>query len=250
MRPSPQATPFLVTLLLSMLCMVVAGCDHVRGRPGAGPEVPRPEEVVDFHTLYKENCAACHGPNGRGGAAIELANPVYLSYAGEQNIARVVAAGVPGSLMPPFAKSSGGMLTDRQVAAIAQGVMTEWNKPAAVMDPSIPAYSSTLTGESGRGQQVFMVACARCHGAAGEGSSRDSKDKNLHLGSIVDPTYLALVSDQYLRGITVAGLPDQGMPDWRGDTTRPLTDQEVTDLVSWLASKRVANPGQPYSSRP
>jgi cytochrome c oxidase cbb3-type subunit 3/ubiquinol-cytochrome c reductase cytochrome c subunit len=177
-----------------------------------------------------------------------LANPVYLSYAGEQNIARVVAAGVPGGLMPPFAKSSGGMLTDRQVAAIAQGVMTEWDKPVAAIDPSIPAYSSTLTGESGRGQQVFMAACARCHGVAGEGSS--STNKNLHLGSIVDPTYLALVSDQYLRGITVAGLPDQGMPDWRGDTTRPLTDQEVTDIVSWLASKRVANPGQPYSSHP
>ena len=25
-----------------------------------------------------------------------------------------------------------------------------------------------------------------------------------------------------------------------------MTDQQVTDIVAWLASKRVANPGQPY----
>jgi len=25
-----------------------------------------------------------------------------------------------------------------------------------------------------------------------------------------------------------------------------MSDQEVTDVVTWLASRRVANPGQPY----
>jgi cytochrome c oxidase cbb3-type subunit 3/ubiquinol-cytochrome c reductase cytochrome c subunit len=67
---------------------------------------------------------------------------------------------------------------------------------------------------------------------------------------IVDPVYLALVSDQYLRSVTIAGRPDQGMPDWRGDSAQPLTDREVTDIVTWLASKRIANPGQPYSPHP
>jgi cytochrome c oxidase cbb3-type subunit 3/ubiquinol-cytochrome c reductase cytochrome c subunit len=224
-----------------MLCMVITGCDHVHGRPGPGPDVPRPEEVVDFHTLYKQNCAGCHGVEGRGGAAIALANPVYLSYAGERNIAHIIASGVPEKLMPPFAKTAGGMLTDRQILAIAQGVMTEWNKPALMAGQSIPAYSSSLTGDSGRGQRAFVVSCARCHGATGEA---------VHPGSIVDPTYLALVSDQYLRGVTVAGSPDGAMPDWRSDSAQPLTDQEITDIVAWLASQRVANPGQPYSSHP
>jgi len=27
-----------------------------------------------------------------------------------------------------------------------------------------------------------------------------------------------------------------------------MSDQEVTDVVAWLASRRVANPGQPYSA--
>jgi hypothetical protein len=29
-----------------------------------------------------------------------------------------------------------------------------------------------------------------------------------------------------------------------------MTDQEVTDILAWLASKRVANPGQPYPNHP
>jgi cytochrome c oxidase cbb3-type subunit 3/ubiquinol-cytochrome c reductase cytochrome c subunit len=36
------------------------------------------------------------------------------------------------------------------------------------------------------------------------------------------------------------------MPDWRNDSAQPLTDQQVTDIVAWLASHRAPNPGQPY----
>jgi len=28
---------------------------------------------------------------------------------------------------------------------------------------------------------------------------------------------------------------------------KPMSDQEVTDVVAWLASRRVQNPEQPYS---
>jgi cytochrome c oxidase cbb3-type subunit 3/ubiquinol-cytochrome c reductase cytochrome c subunit len=68
------------------------------------------------------------------------------------------------------------------------------------------------------------------------------------MGSIVDPTYLALITDQGLRDIVVSGLPGEGMPDWRGDATgKTMTDQDVTDIVAWLASQRIQFPGQPFS---
>ena len=71
------------------------------------------------------------------------------------------------------------------------------------------------------------------------------------LGSIVDPSYLALISDQNLRSIIIAGRPDEAMPDWRSDCSNtPMTDQQITDILAWLASKRVANPGQPYPTQP
>ena len=42
---------------------------------------------MEFATLYKQNCAGCHGENGKNGAAISLADPVYLAVAGEADAA-------------------------------------------------------------------------------------------------------------------------------------------------------------------
>jgi hypothetical protein len=48
------------------------------------------------------------------------------------------------------------------------------------------------------------------------------------------------VSDQSLRTTVIAGRPDLGAPDWRGNVTgRPMTPQEVSDVVAWLAARRM-----------
>jgi mono/diheme cytochrome c family protein len=243
--------------MLSMVFMVMslAGCSSFHGRPGSGPEVVRPEQVLDLATLYKQNCAACHGENGRNGAAISLANPVYIAVAGETHLHDAIANGVPGKLMPGFAKSAGGMLTDAQINVLAQGIVKQWATPVMLSGQNPPPYLATLQGNAEHGQQAYSVFCARCHGATGEGSTADAKAAstragNVRLGSIVDPSYLALISDQNLRSIVIGGRPDEGMPDWRSDATQSLTDQQITDILAWLASKRVANPGQPYATHP
>ncbi len=110
-------------------------------------EVARPDDVLDFPTLYKQNCAACHGEGGKNGAAISLANPVYLAAAGVENVQRVTAAGVAGTSMPPFGKSAGGMLTDRQIAAIAKGIVDTWGHASADLG-QLPSYSSSIPGDS------------------------------------------------------------------------------------------------------
>jgi mono/diheme cytochrome c family protein len=241
--------------MLPAVCLALAGCNSIPGRPGPGPEVVRPEEVLAFPVLYKQNCAACHGENGKNGAAISLANPVYIAVAGEAHLRDVIANGVSGKLMPGFAKSAGGMLTDSQVTALAQGIVQQWGMPSLPAGQNPPPYLATLQGNVEHGQQAYAVFCARCHGAAGEGRAGNAKVAsgqagNGKLGSIVDPSYLALISDQNLRSITIAGRPDEGMPDWRSDAAQPLTDQQTTDILAWLASKRVANPGQPYPTHP
>jgi len=235
---------------LAAAVLALVGCSRVPGRPGPGPEVVRPDQVLDFATLYRANCAACHGENGRNGAAISLANPVYLAVVGEQNLREITGKGVPGKLMPPFAKSAGGMLTDQQIDVLAQGMMQEWSRPDLFAGQNIPPYRATVPGDAARGQQAFGTFCARCHGIAGEGSAGDAKSGTGKVGSIVDGSYLALISDQALRSITIAGRPDENMPDWRTDAAQPLTDQQITDIVVWLSSKRIANPGQPYPTVP
>ena len=65
--------------------------------------------------------------------------------------------------------------------------------------------------------------------------------------AITNDSFLALVSDQGLRTIVIAGRPELGAPDWRGNVAgRPMSEQEITDVVSWLASHRIATPGRPY----
>jgi mono/diheme cytochrome c family protein len=247
----------LYALLLAAACAAGTGCGSIPGRPGPGPEVVRPEEVLDFPTLYGQNCTGCHGASGRNGAAIALANPVYIALAGETRLRDVIAKGVPGKLMPAFEQSAGGMLTDRQVSALAQGIATQWGNPNLLAGVNTPPYQATLPADAARGLQAYQVFCARCHGAGGEGGPADgiANSQKSRLGSIVDPSYLALISDQNLRSIIIAGRPDEAMPNWRTDAAQPMpanpmTDQQVTDIVAWLASKRVANPGQPYSTHP
>ena len=226
---------------MTLLCV---GCKDVPGRPGIAAE--RPSQVLQFPVLYAENCAACHGANGKNGAAISLGNPVYLAYAGTDNLQRITANGVGGTLMPPFARNQGGMLTDQQIAALVQGMESAWGKASALGGLRPPAYASSSAGDPVAGQKTFVALCATCHGADGSGANGGK----MHTGSLVDPAYLALISDEGLRSVIVAGLPQEGMPDWRSDRTgagsRPMTDQEVTDVVAWLASHRTETPGQPY----
>jgi mono/diheme cytochrome c family protein len=248
MRLAARRLPVPGAFLLFVVCVFVVGCGHVRGGPGSEAEVARPEEILAFSVLYRQNCAACHGKNGMDGAAISLANPVYLAIAGEDNLRAAIAKGVSGKLMPPFARSAGGTLTDRQVVTLAQGLVQQWGTPDLLTGQNPLSYSATLQGDAARGQQAFTTFCAKCHGASGEGGQSGQNSNSGKIGSIVDPAYLALVSDQYLRSITIAGRPDAGMPDWRSDGAQPLTDQQVTDIVAWIVSNRTANPGTPYRS--
>lgn len=257
MSSLPRRRIALCGLAMPAVCMVLvlAGCSRIPGKPGPGPEVPRPEAVLDFPTLYKQNCAACHGDNGKDGVEISLANPAYVAMAGEARLRETIAKGVSGRLMPAFAKSSGGMLTDAQIAVLAQGIVNQWGNPGAFAGQNLPPYLATLPGNAAHGLEAYGVFCARCHGATGEGGPADGHapskpSRKGWLGSIVDPTYLALISDQNLRSIVIAGRPDEGKPDWRRDGPQPMTDQQITDVLAWLASKRVANPGQPYPTHP
>src|SRR5258707_1479029 len=216
----------LVALALSA---VICGCNNAPGRPPADSESLRPNKVLTFDTLYQQNCAGCHGEQGRGGAAIALNSPVYLEIADDGAIRRVTAKGVPGTAMPAFAQSSGGMLTDEQIDAIVAGIRSKFGKHVA-LDVAPPSYSMA-PGDPQHGANVYDTYCLSCHGAAGRGGS--------HGGSIVDESFLNLVSDQYLRSIVIAWRPELGAPDWRGNVpSKPMSQQEVSDLVAWLSAQR------------
>lgn len=237
----PYFTSLLcVTSIAAALCL--SSCGSALADRKKDLEVLPPENVLDFTTLFSQNCAGCHGAEGKGAAAITLHNPVYLAVADDNVIRQVASRGVSGTPMAPFAKSAGGQLTDKQIDVIVSGIRS-WARPDQFTGVSLPPYKGDIPGNPLSGAAVYGTFCASCHGADGKGGPKAS--------AIVDGSYLALVSDQNLRSIVIAGWPSINAPDWRNDRLgNPLSPQQISDVVAWLVAQRSRFPGQPYPSRP
>lgn len=228
-----------ILLAVSLSC---AACSHLSGRPAPNAIPLNPDEVTDFAVLYETNCSGCHGQIGQGGGpALSLGDPVYLALASDSVMKKTAKNGIAGTSMAAFAQSAGGLLTDKQVEIIVEGIRQRYSKPNALAGITPPPYAETKPGDPTRGTEVYKTFCASCHGPDGKGSSKAS--------SIVDGSFLALLTDQELRTLTIVGRPDLNAPDWRNDVPgKAMSDQEISDVVAWLASQRPKYPGQPFAA--
>ena len=215
----------------ALSAILLTGCHQLPGKPPVGSEEIRPEQIKDFAKLYASNCVACHGTDGQGGPAVALANPVYEAIVDEGAMRKAISSGGPGRLMPAFGRSDGGMLTAEQVDVLVKGIRQRWYKAELLEGQNVLPYRTDKQGSPTTGQLTFQTYCATCHNS--------SPQKKGLAGSVIDRSYLSLVSDQSLRTTIIAGRPDLGHPDWRNALKgHPMNDQEVTDIVSWLASQR------------
>jgi len=233
------------SVLISLgLASLLSACDRLPGRPGEGERYVRPDSVLDVGTLFAANCSGCHGEPGRLGPARDLGDPLFLAMIGKSELRRVIAEGVPGTSMPAFAQREGGWLADRQIDALSAGMLARWGTPAAFQGVSLPPYSETAARKAGvapgdvvRGRAVYASYCASCHGANGNEGREDS---------IVQGSYLALVSDQGLRSVVIAGRPELRSPSWRDHEGKPpLGLQQISDVTAWLVAQRRTIPGKP-----
>jgi mono/diheme cytochrome c family protein len=262
----------LVARCLVISSMVVAtGCDFP-GRPNPKDRPVPADQVLSFSALYGQNCAGCHGAEGKLGAAPPLNDGLFRVVVSKDELESIITDGRHTTLMPAFAKEKGGSLTatqiqvivheikgipykivpkqedelsSAQVVADASGIAPAWG--SITEEPAdTPAYRHQIVAadESGsrsaaQGARTFARACAICHGGNGEGVAKGSKMRR----KINDPVTLKLMSDQLLRRYVITGRPDLGMPNFAaprpGDTDfEPLTDRDVADIVALLASWR------------
>jgi len=220
----------LVNLMALATLLAAGGCARLPGKPAPGAEVPRPDSVLDPVVLYSANCAGCHGKDGKHGPAMALSDPVYLAIADNETLRSTIANGRTGTAMSAFSQKQGGTLTDDQIESIVHGIRDRWGGSAR-LGAAPPSYAATVSGNVERGAGAYATFCASCHGSDGQGGPK--------AGSVTDPAYLSLISDQGLRTIVITGRPDFGAPDWRGNVPgRPMTDQEISDVVAWLSSQR------------
>jgi mono/diheme cytochrome c family protein len=214
---------------------------------------------VQGDVLYNRYCATCHGdgsfgrwdtffgrfmPAVRGPGLRALANADYYRSA--------VTEGRPGTLMPAWGKSAGG-LTDKQIdsltdylmhgdpdlraadiaAAVGQagGPPSLWpagwlaetalrQRPPQRLRPA----PSAGGGDPKRGGELFAQMCAGCHG------------KNQLAPSLGNPAFQKAASDEFLARTIVNGRIDTAMPAFQHDGSDGLTDDEVRDLVAHLRS--------------
>ncbi len=68
-------------IIAAFIVLVSASCNRLPGRSGLNSEVVRPTEVLDFNVIYRENCAGCHGSQGKGGAEFDLAGQNPMCFA-------------------------------------------------------------------------------------------------------------------------------------------------------------------------
>src|SRR6201995_6034489 len=129
-------------LSLISLTLVISrmGCHRRIGPPNDPEELMRPEQVVSFDRLYKQNCSACHGENGAGGPALDLANPNYQALVDDASLKRWITSGMPGTQMPAFGESAGGFLTPQQIDVLVAGMRVRWNQKDHII-ADVPPYS-------------------------------------------------------------------------------------------------------------
>jgi len=210
-QPAPHR---VLGAMLLLVCLT--SCEkHVE-------QYTRPEQVMDFQALFSENCAACHGAEGKNGAAQTLNDPVFQHLIGPDQLRKNITQGVPGSSMPGFSRMAGGFLTDKQIDVLVNGMQQKWGGDAQEVG-NLPPYSADA-GNVQRGENVYNQYCAGCHAGTGKG------------GSVIDPRFLQLVSNQSLRTAVIERSPGH---NWRSYVAgHALTADEISDVVAWLASHR------------
>ena len=74
--------------------------------------------VAQGDVLYEFNCVACHGDMAMGGSAPALNSQQFLTAADDEQIASLIAVGIPGSQMSAYSLDYGGPLTLEQIGSL------------------------------------------------------------------------------------------------------------------------------------
>jgi cytochrome c oxidase cbb3-type subunit 3/ubiquinol-cytochrome c reductase cytochrome c subunit len=190
----------------------LAGCT----RGSSGPDLAAGE------AHYQKYCALCHGASGQGYAADQanaLFNQDFLALANDGFMRASVARGRPGTSMSAWGATRGGPLDDAAVDALVAFMRSK--QTAASIDTATIAVGA---GKAERGQSVYAVYCADCHGKEGQGGK---------YMSIANPEFLAVANNGYLRQVIAKGRSGTAMTAFDGNLTAQNTDDLVALIRSW-----------------
>jgi mono/diheme cytochrome c family protein len=270
----------VITLLTSITfgwVVVPLALLRLSGRPAGGTErVAREGEAPNGPALYRRNCASCHGERGDGaGATAPYVSPrprdfgeglfrLKTTAAGmptDDDLDRVVRAGIPGSAMPAFPD-----LTDAERRAVLAHVreltrsglhtrlrqkadqdgsielsevpdavdkLTQVGPAIAIPDGFPPATPDSVAN----GKRLYQATCASCHGPEGRGDGPQVKELKNADGSPTRPRDLTIGNfkgggeHRQLYARILIGMPGTPMP-----ASVQLKPEEVGDIINYVRS--------------
>jgi cytochrome c oxidase cbb3-type subunit 3 len=110
------------------------------------------------HQTFDATCASCHGLDGRGGErAPDIATRPEITRLSDQDLLKLLRAGIPEKGMPPFAG-----LGSAKLAALVSYVRTLQGKDTA---------TSIAGGNAAQGKELYWgkAGCSGCHMINGAG---------------------------------------------------------------------------------
>ena len=112
-------------------------------------------DVEAGQRLYGPQCQVCHGANGDGVPGIDLKLGRFRRASSDDDLARVITSGVPGTGMPPF------VLRPAELTAVIAFIRAGFD----------PASAAVRVGDAARGRALFegRAECAACHRVNGVG---------------------------------------------------------------------------------
>jgi mono/diheme cytochrome c family protein len=251
-----RATAALIALGLAAAGVALAAGEPTGARAGAPTAAPAAAgQAPPTNALYDRYCLACHGAAGDGaGPAAPWLYPKPRDFGkalyryrttpsgrppSDEDLARVIRDGLPGTSMPGFA----GILSDAQVTelvAVVKGFAPRrFEKPAAAV--KLPAPPADLAARATRGAELFeKVGCAQCHGAGlrGDGpAAAQLRDERGRPAPPHDLTARPLKRGGGAAGIyttLVTGLDGANMPSFAG----ALPDDDLWALAAFVDGKR------------
>ena len=164
-------------------------------------------------SIYRGNCAACHGIDGEGGIGTRLNSPDFLAMASDEFLVDTIVNGRSGTGMPSWTD-----LSAQQVSDLLAWLRT-WGDAGTDVASVLDLVERGAT-DAAMGARLFRARCADCHGAAAHGGVGPSLDND---------AFQAIVDDRYLAHAIRDGRPGTAMPAWRD-----LTAQDVGDLIAHL----------------
>ncbi len=185
--------------------------------------------------LYEQNCAACHGAEGRGKIGLPLNLQSFLTLARKDYLLRTMEHGRPSRGMPAF-KETLSEAQRRAIATYIKGWQTEPNKDYRNVD--------RIQGDPRRGEAWFKGVCAGCHGANGQGGPRvggghiAGATKGFAAPALGDPGFLSSATDGYIKATLMYGRPGTPMGSYLKGKQGfvEFSEKQLDDIVAYIRS--------------